>query len=292
MEIDILNFERIQDYILGRMSKEGRIAFEGELQENSALKTQYEEQLILVHSVREVCQQRQRYEMLSKSLTEKEDTLSKNDISELSDDEIAQIDRELKEVKVPPQKKVLHKVADRIRIILSWIQGWFSPKSYFSFNSSGNSVEISYSIRMIASFAMLFLAAIAIYIPNSLLSATKVYNNAPPISYSVMRTGDDVSQLIEMAVNKYQVGDFKEAEINLDQAKDLIRKYIGDLSDDDSNIILELQMREQLHNVEWYQACVYMKEKRVRKAKSQLKAIANSDSPHASKAKDLLELIY
>ena len=292
MEIDILTFERIQNHILGRMSEEERIAFEGELQVNSALKAQYEEQLILVHSVREVCQQRQRYEMLSKSLTEKEDTLSKNDISELSDDEIAQINRELNEVGVPQNTKVLNKVADRIKIILSWIQGWFSPKSYFSFNSSGNSVEISYSIRMIASLAMLSLAAIAIYIPNSLPSATKVYNNAPTISYSVMRTGDDVSQLIEMAVDKYQVGDFKEAEINLDQAKDLIIKSIDDLSDDDSDIILERQMREQLYNVEWYQACVYMKEKRVRKAKSQLNAIAHSESPHASKAKNLLESIY
>ena len=296
MNTEIDKYERIQDYLLGRMSDEERVAFERELASNDTLRQQCEDLSLLARSIKKANQEVD----LRKALTETEQEIAKaSDASLINpalETELDQVERELRMMGVTieePKRSRVQGIRERIARFFSTLAQWFIPSGNVSAQSSRKTVVFSlpYASRMAISFAVAASLALAIILPYNHSTGMSGYNYAPSyIELSSFRGSS--SDMLEKAINSYNNGDYVQAFSYLEEAKNGIESTLEQLGDDDSDVIVKQSLYNERYQIEWYRALVLMKDKKVKEAKRTLRAISESGSPYAHEASYVLDRVY
>lgn len=249
MNNDLNQYERLQNYLLGRMTDEGQAVFKRDLAKDESLRKEYDDLSLLTHSIIIANKEAD----LRMALDEYESHHSNNfkDPEDKIDEELAQVERELS-------------MMDLRRLL-------------------------SYASRIAISFAIAASLLLGIILHNG--KASSGFNYAPShIELLTFRGG--ASDTIEAAVKAYNSGKYVEALAYLEEAQNDIESGLGQLGDEDSDIIATQGLTEKLYQVEWYRAIVLMKDKKVKKAKRVLRTISGSNSPYAKEALDILNNVY
>lgn len=279
-------YERIQEYILGRMPEEERAAFEKEMEADEALRARYKELSLLARAVRKANQEADLRIALKE--TEKRSARSSESGREWSYAAFApaDIERELEGLDYP------------------FIFGWGSgekisiPAAGFVDSPSGNTAAAGrviqqphYLKRTVVAFAVAASLSLAIILPHNARMAASGFDYAPS-SLELQIFRGDTPDLLEKAASSYNAEDYAAALLYLDEAAADIDENLSQLSDDDSDIIARQSLTEDRSQVEWYRALTLMKEKKVHKAKRALRSIAASDSRYAEEAARVLKEVY
>ena len=284
MNTEIDKYERIQEYLRGKMSNEDRIAFERDLATDDTLRQQCEDLSLLARSIKKANQEVD----LRKALEETEQQIAEAPEASLNNPslkaELDQVERELRMIGIRKW----------IARFLNALTQWFVPSGNVSAQSSeGNTAvfSLSYASRMAISFAVAASLTLAIILPYNHSVGMSGYNYAPSyIELSSFRGSS--SDLLEKAINSYNNGDYDQAFSYLEEAKNGIESTMGQLGDDDSDVIAKQGLNNELYQIEWYRALVLMKDKKVKKAKRALRTISESNSPFANEALDILDNVY
>lgn len=297
MNTEIDKYERIQEYLRGKMSDEERVAFERDLATDDTLRQQCEDLSLLARSIKKANQEVD----IRKALAETEQEIAKaSDASLINpalETELDQVERELRMMGVTveePKRSRVQGIRERIARFFSTLAKWFIPSGNVSAQSSeGNTVVFSlpYASRMAISFAVAASLALAIILPYIHSAGMSGFNYAPSYIDLTSYRGDS-SDMLEKAINSYNSGDYDQAFSYLEEAKNGIESTLEQLGDDDSDIIAKQGLNNELYQIEWYRALVLMKEKHVKGAKRALKGISVSDSPYAKEAAEVLASVY
>lgn len=297
MNTEIEQYERIQEYLRGRMSDEDRAAFEGDLAADDALRQQYEELSLLARSIKKANQEVD----LRMALAETEQQIALSPDASFNnpaiETELDQIERELRMMDVPaeePERSSSQGIKEQIARFFSVLAHWFIPSGDVSAQSSeGNTVvfSLSYASRMAISFAIAASLTLAIILPYNRSVGMSGYNYAPSyIELSNYRGSS--SEMLENAINSYNNGDYGQAFSYLEESKNSVESTLAQLGDDDSDVIAKQGLNNELYQIEWYRALVLMKNRKVKEAKRALRAISESNSPFADEALDILDNVY
>lgn len=297
MNAEIEQYERIQEYLRGRMSDEDRVAFERDLATDDALRQQYEDLSLLARSIKKANQEadlRMALEETERQITEAPDASFNSAVLET---ELEQVERELRMMGVPVdehERSSAQGIRDRIAHFFNALVQWFIPSGDVSAQSSeGNTVvfSLSYASRMAISFAVAASLTLAIILPYNHSVGMSGYNYAPSYIELSSYRGNS-SDMLEKAINSYNNGDYGQAISYLDEVKNGIESTLAQLGDDDSGVIAKQGLNNELYQIEWYRALVFMKDKKVKEAKRALRAISESNSPFANEALDILDNVY
>ncbi len=290
---EIEQYERIQEYLRDRMSNEERAGFENDLTTDDSLRQRYEELALLARAVKKSNQAAELKASLQKLETQlaesREMTTSASDLQ----DKLVEVERDLIEMGVvkPSLFQVFSKRAKRV---IRAIGQWFTPSSATSTGSNNGitlTFSFSYASRMAVSFAVAASLALAVFLPYNAKKGSLGSQIAPDnIAMQTLR-GDSDGYLSD-AVSLYNDGDFSGAESLFIKERNELRERISMISDDESNMLALEELNAELSQVEWYLALTYLKEKKPIKAKRLLKRIAQSDTPFASEASDLINTLY
>lgn len=297
MNTEIDKYERIQEYLRGKMSDEERVAFERDLATDDTLRQQCEDLSLLARSIKKANQEVD----LRKALAETEQQIAEAPDASLNNPalkaDLDQVERELRMMGVPvdePKRSSVQGIHEWIARFLNALTQWFVPSGNVSAQSSeGNTTvfSLSYASRMAISFAVAGSLALAIILPYNHSAGMSGYNYAPSyIELSSFRGAS--SDMVEKAINSYNDGDYDQAFSYLEEAKNGIESTLERLGDDDSDVIAKQGLNNELYQIEWYRALVLMKDKKVKKAKRALRAISESNSPFANEALDILDNVY
>ncbi len=259
-------YERIQEYILGRMPEEERAAFKKEMEADEDLRTRYKELSSLARAVRKANQEADLRMALKEA--EKRSARSSESGREWSYAAFApaDIERELEEMGVPPTGPV-----DAAAKVIQ--------------------LPYSYAKRAAVAFAVAASLSLAIILPHNARMAASGFDYAPS-SLELQIFRGDTPDLLEKAASSYNEEDYAAALSYLDEAAADIDENLSQLGDDDSDIIARQSLAEDRSQVEWYRALTLMKEKKVHKAKRALRSIAASDSRYAEEAVRVLKEVY
>ena len=297
MNSELEKYERIQEYLRGRMSEKDRAAFEKDLSSDDSLRDHYDDLSLLARSIRKANQEvdlRIALEEYEKQRTEsfmavQEDTTI--------DTELNQIERELRNMGIPveePKPRIFKVLKDRMKGALSFIVQWFTPTDKLSAEpTSGNTItfSLSYASRMAISFAVAASLALAIILPYNANLATSVFNYAPSRLELQTFRGNSFD-IIEDAIISYNNEDYDAALFYFEEARNSLKTTLSKLSNSDSDVITKQRLYNELYKVEWYSALALMKDKKVKVAKRTLRSISRSDSPFANEALDILKNVY
>lgn len=277
--------DRIQNYLLDRMSDEDRTVFEKELATDTDLFQQYQDLSLLAYSIQksEVTAFRASLEEAEKQFTRHPLVVKKE--SELEED-LGQVEQELlsRGIRIGDPSKSANGFKTHILGVFKNLACRFTAtKKYI--------VQHPYATRMAISFAVAASLALAIILPYNAKLASDGFNYAPnQLERSTFR--GDSSDKLENAIGSYNEEDYKSAFSYLEEAKKDLEFTLSQLDDNDSNVLILQSLINELYQVEWYRALVFMKTKNVREAKKTLRAISKSESPFASDARQALENAY
>lgn len=294
-EID--QFERIQEYLRGKMSNDDRVAFERELATDDILRQQYVDLSLLARSIKKANQEVD----LRRALAETEQQITKAQDASLNsytlETELDQVERELRMMGVPvddPKRSSVQGIRERMASFFGALVQWFIPSGNVSAHSlERNTIVFSlpYASRMAISFAVAASLALAIILPYNASIASSGFNYAPSrLELQIYRGG--FSDMLEKAVYSYNNDDYDAAISYLDGAKISVESAISKLGDSDEDVIARQDLINDLYRIEYYRAYSLMKGKRVWEAKRALRAISKSDSPFANEALDILDNVY
>lgn len=282
MNTEMNRYERIEAYIRNRMTDEERSVFEKELTSDEALRKEYEGSTLLARAIRKANQEAD----LRISLEEAERSLDGTEIDESAlESELAQVERELMEI---------HQ--DKRDSQTKPVQAQKAPAQWFiritsktNMGESRTPVATSSRVRRFAvAFAACATLALVIILPYNALKATAGYNYAPNELVQETFRGDSLSD----AIDAYNAGDYDAALASLDAAKERTEAILSRLGDSDTDLMVKAGQQAKLYDIDWYRALTLMKCKQVKEAKQTLRTIAESDSPHADEAAEILENVY
>lgn len=103
------------------------------------------------------------------------------------------------------------------------------------------------------------------------------------------RSSNPVDSLLQMSYTMLGNGSFAEAESLLIQASSITEIALNEPIFDEASEYEHRLMQEKKYEVEWYTAISIMSQGHVQKAKRVLTEIADSDSPYARYAEDILK---
>lgn len=290
-------YERIQEYLRGNMSKEDRMDFERNLTTDKDLLQQYEDLSILARAIQKANQEVD----LRMAFEESEKQFAKSSMAILDeaaiDEKLNRVEQELKIIGgfiEDPKPSLFQVFKDIVKIFISSIRQWFLPTTYLSSRSSCENAQtfsLSYANRLVISFIGIASLLLAIILPHNANLASSGFNYAPA-NLELQTFRGSSSDMLENAVNSYNKNDFNLALSYIDKAQNVIEVNMSHLGDTDLDIIIKQSMMNELYQVEWYRALILMKCKKVRKAKRSLRAISESNSPFANEALEILNNVY
>ena len=297
MNTELEQYERIQEYLRGRLSEKDRAAFKRDLSSDDSLRNQYDDLSLLARSIRKANQEVDLRIALEEYEKQRAESFMAVQKDTAIDAELNQIERELKDMDIPvegPKPSIFKVLKDRMKGALRFIVQWFIPADKLSAEPmSGNTItfSLSYASRMAISFAVAASLALAIILPYNANLATSGFNYAPSrIELQIFR--GSTFDIIEEAVNSYNNEDYRAALSYLEEARNNLKTTLAQLDNSDSDVITRQRLTNELYKIEWYCALALMKDKKVKVAKRTLRSISRSDSPFANEALDILKNVY
>lgn len=106
------------------------------------------------------------------------------------------------------------------------------------------------------------------------------------------RGGNLVDSLLLLGYSQIGIGNLDIALGTLENASIAIGEGLAAPVTNEETEYEHTMLQEKEYEVQWYRAIVYMKQGKVRKSKTLLKAIAGSSSPYADNAKEILNQMF
>lgn len=310
---DKINIEqRIDDYILGRMSAEERRRFEEDMESDEILRREFESQ-------REISDATSRVHMknlLLKAEEEYQAALSA-DIdryirNEMTSGERTEFERRMEEnPEIKDNCEVQSQIAqsvyrNHLRELLTSAEAQYQKEKKAPFikrlfrnitisiggvEASGNGTVIlrktAYAFAVAASLTIVAIGGISIKGYGNAVKAGAEYMVYLPETMRAMGPEDDVAALIDSAQTLMKDKEYKQAGTVLDEAETLARDYICDILAEDGGADKHAQKIETLEiyaeDAQWCRAVCYMNDGKPGKAKKILKAIIAGDGSNDSK---------
>lgn len=305
MNTETEQYERIQDYLLGRMSDEERADFERDLSTDDVLRQQYEDLSLLARSIQKANQE------VDLRISLEETKQQFNQIADVSlnnpalEAELDQVERELKNMGVLVDETTRSAglgIRERVSRFFGALVQWFIPSRNVSYLSSkGNTVVFSlpYASRMAISFAVVTTLALGVFLPVSYHSMAvsgfaeaEEILNPDNLLLNTYRGDDVITDKLNSCYTEIQEGRYQEAFNSLTEVEGAIEEQLALLLGNDSAILRISELNRMKQETEWYRAVILMHEKKVGQAKKLLKQIAKSDSVYSEKAGKVLKEVY
>lgn len=254
MNNDITTEERIDNYLLGRMSEAERAAFERDLTTDEELKEEYECQKAIANAVQKVAMK----------------------------DFLTQHAAERKKAEQPVAADIAESNGNVIDLT-----------SLFSHISEKVQVFFSSGQRVAWTLASVAAMVVAIVGSVNYTSTLHSMQGNGMLAYAelaapVARDGNELDIMIEDAYNLIGAGELDNALYAIEKAKAMVSESLALPVENEEDEYEHQVMQLKAFDLDWYEAIVLMKQGKVIKAKRMLKSIASSSSPYADMAKTYL----
>lgn len=258
MNNDITTEERIDNYLLGRMSEAEKAAFERDLETDAELKEEYVCQKAIANAVQKVAMR----DFITQHAAERQKAGSPvaADLANTNENVI-------------DLTSIFSRISEKV-------QGFFS---------SGQRVALTF-----ASVAAMLVAVIGGVNYTSTLSTMR---NEGMIAYAdlsapIARDGNQIDILIEQAYSQIGNSKWDDAMASIGKVRTLISDSLSDSATTEEEVYEQQILKSKEYELDWYEAIILMKQGKIRKAKRVLESISVSDSPYAENAKDELNKIF
>ena len=258
MNNDITTEERIDNYLLGRMSEAERVAFERDLATDAELKEEYECQRAIANAVQKVAMT----DFLTQHAAERKKA------EQLVAADLAEPDRNVIDL-----TSLLSRISEKV-------QGYFS---------SGQ--RVAWTLASVAAMVVAIVGSV------NYTSTLHTMQGNGMLAYSelsapVARDGNELDTIIEEAYNLIGSGEFDKATDAIEKAKAVVLDSIAQPVKTEEDEYEHQVLQQKLYDLEWYEAIALMKQGKVIKAKRALEALATSSSPYADTARNELNNIF
>lgn len=258
MNNDITTEERIDNYLLGRMSEAEKAAFERDLETDAELKKEYVCQKAIANAVQKVAMR----DFITRHAAERQ----KAGLPVAAD--LANTNENVIDL-----TSIFSRISEKV-------QGFFS---------SGQRVALTF-----ASVAAMLVAVIGGVNYTSTLSTMR---NEGMIAYAdlsapIARDGNQIDILIEQAYSQIGNSKWDDAMASIGKVRTLISDSLSDSATTEEEVYEQQILKSKEYELDWYEAIILMKQGKIRKAKRVLESISVSDSPYAENAKDELNKIF
>lgn len=287
MNTEIEQYERIQEYLRGRMSDEDRAAFERDLATDDSLREQYEDLRLLARSINKANQEVD----LRMALEEAEKQHAESSMAVQNegaiDEELSRIEHELKMMGgsvEDPKPSVLQVLKDRINHAFKSVGQWFTMRGPWTVEIAGRNTSsvilsrvsgVAVRLVVVCSFALVCTIGTLSYNAHSVGMGCQIAND--------LSKGAD--PITEMILN----GDCPEAQGELSELIDYKKQQREGLSPDSDQY---QYYSSEIDEMEFLDAVCDLRRWKYFSAKSKLKAIASREGYYQSQAKDLLDKLF
>ena len=258
MNNDITTEERIDNYLLGRMSQAERAAFERDLATDADLKEEYECQKAIANAVQKVA--------MKDFLTQHAADRKKAELPVAAD--IAESNGNVIDL-----TSIFSRISERV-------QGFFS---------SGQ--RVAWTLASVAAMVVAIVGSV-----NYTSTLHSMQGNGmlayAELAAPVARDGNELDTMIEDAYNLIGTGELDKALDAIEKAKAKVMESIAQPVETEEDEYEHQVLQLKAYDLEWYEAIVLMKQGKVIKAKRALEAIASSSSPYADTARNELNNIF
>lgn len=257
MNNDITTEERIDNYLLGRMSEVERTAFERDLGTNAELKEEYECQKAIANAVQKVAMK----DFLAQHAAERKD-------AEL----LVAADAESNS-NVINLGSFFSRISEKVQ----------------EFFCSGQ--RVAWTLASVAAMVVAIVGSV-----NYTSTLHSMQDNGllafAELAAPVARDGNELDAMIEDAYHLIGTGELEKAIDAIEKAKARVLEGLAQPieSEEERYEHQVLQLKE--YELEWYEAIALMKQGKVIKVKRVLEAIASSSSPYADTARNELNSIF
>ena len=258
MNNDITTEERIDNYLLGRMSEAERVAFERDLKTDAELKEEYECQKAIANAVQKVAMK----------------------------DFLTQHAAERKIVERPAATNVDKSNANAIDLTSLFIRISNKVQGFFS---SGQ--RVAWTLASIAATVIAIVGSVNYTSTLHTMQGNGMLAYAE-LSAPIARDGNELDIMIEEAYSLIGEGELNKAMDFIEKAKATVSKKLTQPVETEEDEYEHQVLQLKLYDLEWYEAIVLMRQGKVLKAKKVLNAISTSDSPYADAARDELNSIF
>lgn len=284
MNTEIVKYERIQEYLRGKMSDEDRVAFERDLATDDTLRQQCEDLSLLARSIKKANQEvdlRMALEEAERQITEAPDALLNNSALET---ELEQAERELRMMGVPveePKESPFYIIIKKIRKAFKSIGQWFAMNGSWSVEiSDRNPATVVLSRVSGVAVRLAVVGCFAFVCAFGTLSYNAHFvGMGYQITYDLSKGADPITE-------KILDGDYSEAQTELSDLIEYKRQQLQGLSPDSDQY---QYISSEIDEMEFLDAVCDLRRWKYNSAKNKLKALANRDGAYQSEAKDLLD---
>lgn len=247
MNNSISTEERIDNYLLGRMTKEERYLFEQDLESNEELREDFECQKTIANAVQKVAMK----------------------------DFLAQYSSQR------------HKEKDNKAIWRENLDSfWIHLKEFF-----GSGQRVAWTIVSVAAMVVLIVGGIN-YSSTRRALLTNGTLSFSELSTPIVRGGNPLDSLISVAYQLIDKNDLKGAMVVVEEAKSIAKEGLArPVSSEEEEYEYNLR-KQQLYELDWYEAIILMNDGKIIKAKKALENIASSGNPYAENARNILKDIF
>ena len=258
MNNDITTEERIDNYLLGRMSEAERAAFERDLATDAELKEEYECQKAIANAVQKVAMK----DFLTQHAAERQ----KAELPVAAD-------------MAEPHGNVIDLTSIFSRISEK-VQGFFS---------SGQ--RVAWTLASVAAMVVAIVGSVNYTSTLHTMQGNGMLAYAE-LSAPISRGGNELDAMIEDAYNLIGESELDNATDAIEKAKATVLEKLTQPVETEEDEYKHQVLQLKLYDLEWYEAIILMRQGKVLKAKKALKAISTSDSPYAVVAKNELKRIF
>lgn len=284
MNTEIDKYERIQEYLLGRMTDDDRVAFERDLASDDSLREQYEDLRLLVRSIKKANQEVD----LRIALEESEKQLAESSMTVQDEaainEELSRVEQELKMMGVSvedPKPNVFQVLKDRINNAFRSVGQWFAMRGPWTVEITGRNTPsiilsrisgVAVRLAVVCSFAVACTMGTLGYNAHSVGMGYQ-------IAYDASKGADPITE-------KVLNGDYSEAQVELSELVDYKKQQREGLSPDSDQF---QYYSSEIDEMEFLDAVCDLRRWKYFSAKSKLKAIASREGYYQSQAKELLD---
>lgn len=317
---DKINIEqRIDDYILGRMTSDERQRFEEDLKNDETLRKEYESQKlisrsVLVNHIKSLAAKAEEEYQLA--LTEEIDRYIQKSMSA---EEMALFEQRMEsspEVRQRYEAQMLVASAVRrnhMRELAAEAEARYQEKKVPFFKRIFGNIELqfgsgeteasvsggtillrraAYSFAVAASLAVVAIGGFNFQQHSIAPGIGSDFMGSLPQTMVAMGPEDDVAALIDTAQAMMGRKEFAAAEVSFDEAISLAREYVSEINarEDSDRYAQKIEVLETyIEDAKWCKAVNYLNEGKARKAKKLLRDIVAEGGIHSEEAKNALD---
>ena len=255
MNNDITTEERIDNYLLGRMSEAERVAFERDLETDAELKEEYECQKAIANAVQKVAMK---------------DFLTRHAATRKITERPVAADIAESNANVIDLTSLFSRISEKVQGVF-----WSGQR-------------IAWTLASVAAIVVAIVGSVNYTSTLHTMQSNGLLAYAE-LAAPVARDGNELDTMIEDAYVLIGEGELDKATDAIMKAKATVLERLAQPVETEEDEYEHQVLQQKLYDLEWYEAIVLMRLGKIIKAKKVLNAIAKSDSPYAGNARKELK---